>query len=185
MNETTTNRQIVCKARATGEAGLGYTEGVGAPFVGVMFKILDGELSGQVHEFRGNLGTPDGAEFTIKALRAAGFTGDEFPSPSEPWPGLGSVEVALLIEREPSQADPTKLYWKIRFVNVERRLKIAKPMQADRVAAISRQCARIFRETAGKAPASVPPPARTNGANVPPPNAGDAWEPSGGDSAIP
>lgn len=95
------------KAKAI-EVMLGESRTKRTPFVGVKFRITDGEFAGQVIKWEGYLSETMGgrskktpAERTIESLQYCGWTGDDLGAfASGALHGLDTNEVELVVEME-------------------------------------------------------------------------------------
>lgn len=103
------------KAKAF-EAMLGRSSERKTPFVGIKFRVIDGEFNGQTVKWEGYL-TDKTAERTLESLQHCGWTGDDISVFATGLNGLDKNEVELQIEMEPGSTDPTKEYPKVQWVN--------------------------------------------------------------------
>lgn len=105
------------------EAMLGTSKEKGTPFVGVKFRVLEGDGAGQVLRWEGWLSDKAGssgktvAERTIESLQTCGWKGDDLSELARTLNGLDANEVDLVVEMEPGFNDPTKSYPKVKWVN--------------------------------------------------------------------
>lgn len=131
-----------------GEVGcrFGESEKKGTPFVQVMCQVIRGPYAGQTIMWTGYL-TGGATEFTIKALRAFGFTGDEFMDFVKQRP---ENEVAIVVQME--EANNGRAYPKVAWVNTPNRgFKLEKPIAG----ADLRKFSASFKATLKAAPAIV------------------------------
>lgn len=97
------------KARATAaEWGIA---GTGAEQIGVEFEILEGDFIGERISWYGFFATDKQTQFTIKALRAAGWQGDDLAELSSI---DGSTDCVIEVEHEEYDGETRA---KVKFVN--------------------------------------------------------------------
>ncbi len=100
------------KARAT-EVMLGKSKEKGTPFVGVLFKIVEGPHEGETLKWDGWL-TDKTAERTIEALQICGWKGDDLSELSKGMNGVDGNEVTLVVEMETFDG---REYPRVKWVN--------------------------------------------------------------------
>jgi len=129
-----------------GEVGcrFGESDKKGTPFVQVLCQIIRGPFAGQTIYWSGYF-SGGATEYTIKALRAFGFTGDDL----EKFPGQRPEnEVAIVVEMEESRSG--RSFPKVAWVNAPNRgFKIEKPIQGRDLSKFSAQ----FKASLKSAPA--------------------------------
>lgn len=110
------------KAKAY-EVMLGTSKKKGTPFVGVKFRVTDGEFAGETLKWEGYLSDKAGAsgkttaERTIESLQYCGWRGDDLSEFTKGLHGLDTSEVELVVEMEEGLEDPSKKFPKVQWVN--------------------------------------------------------------------
>jgi hypothetical protein len=114
------NKAGTYKAKATDEVILGQSRTKGTPFVGIYFKVTEGEFAGQLIKWEGWL-TEKTAERVIESLQHCGWRGDDMSELPRNPNGLTDNEVEIVVEMEPYNGDDPdkqgKSYPKVQWVN--------------------------------------------------------------------
>lgn len=122
----------------------GTGEVKGSPFVAAVFEICSGRKSGTRMQWTGSL-SEKAAEYTIEALRAAGWKGSAFGQ----WDGFGDAIVDLSLEqrpeRNPQRGQEARLFWEIAFVNRLRRVHVKDPVNETVAGDLSKKYADLLR----------------------------------------
>lgn len=148
------------RARAV-QGGLGMTS-KGNPQVAVEFELLDEDWAGERITWFGGFNdeskTGKGKtqlDFTLAALRAAGWTGDDLSNLE----GLGSTEVSIVVKHEEYEG---KMQARVQWVNAPGGLALKSPMSPEAASAFAaRMKGRVMR--------AAPPPSRPATSSAPAP----------------
>ena len=126
----------------------------GTPQIGISFDLLD--LTGQTISYYGSL-SDNALEFTVKALRACGWQGDDVSNLQ----GLDANEVSLTVESEVYNGKSTL---KVKWVNPPSGgLKMDSPIEGNDLAIFARTMKAKIAMISGTKPA--PQPVRTQVVN--------------------
>jgi hypothetical protein len=105
------------------------------PQVGVELELLEDDHKGKRVGWFGQLSSDASFEFTVKALRAAGWTGDDLSAIS-----FDGRECSIVIEEEQYDQDGvTKTSSKVKYINPIGGLQVKAPMSTDRAKAFAAQ----------------------------------------------
>jgi hypothetical protein len=114
------NKAGTYKAKATDEVTLGQSRTKGTPFVGLYFKVTEGEFAGQLIKWEGWM-TANTAERVLQSLQYCGWRGDDISELPRNPNGLCDNEVEIVVEMEPYTGDDPdkqgKSYPKVQWVN--------------------------------------------------------------------
>jgi hypothetical protein len=141
-----TNGKYIAVARSW---DVGESKEKGTPLVNVNYEIVAGPNSGQFISGQHYI-TEGAVEFTIKALRASGWSGVNCSDPND-LGGMGTRKVELVVEAESYEG---KSYPKVKFVNAPGGGFKPKPLDESK----KRQLAAMLKVESAKVPVLPPDP---------------------------